>query len=122
MTGKEAAKRGWEGLSARSAWIFLGAGAAGLIASRISPDVLAWLKDPATVAAIIGFAQHAIKRTGNEVTNQFFERLGEHSAKIKQGEVEHGECMDEHAKHRAELAKHRAAISGLGWKWEGQSQ
>ena len=126
MTAKEAAQKakdGWKSLAPRllAGALWLGIGGYGL--SKLFPELLAWLKDPATLLALLGFAEKAIKRTGGEVTNQFFERLGQHDAKIAQGEKDHDACHAMHDEHRlanARQDKQLGEIAGeavkAGWK------
>lgn len=126
MTAKEAAKRSWETVSARSAAIFVVGGVAAIAAGKFIEGA-----DGATLYGYLvggwgvlqSLIERSAKRTGSEVTSQVFERLGEHAAKIERGDKEHGECMGLHQSHGEAIVKLRADVDGLtgeavkqGWK------
>lgn len=108
MTAKEAAKRSWETVSARSAAIFVVGGVAAIAAGKFVEGA-----DWATLYGYLmggwgvlqSLVEKSAKRTGSEVTTQFFERLGEHSADIRRGDKEHGECMGHHERHDVAIGK-----------------
>lgn len=114
MTGKERVQKGWETLSARSAGIFIVAGMAGLVLAHSFADMLAWLKDPAVAGLIVGLAQKTLKKTGEDVTTQIFERLGAQQLQIDDGKREHGECMQLHEQAKQENARIWAAFGQMG--------
>ena len=131
MTGKQAAqtaKRGLEAVSAKSAAIFVVGGIAAIAAGKFIQG--------ADWATLYGYAmggwgilqsvvEKSAKRTGNEVTNQFFERLGKHEARIERGEEEHAACEEQHTGHVVEIGKLRRDVNEIagavgelkpGWK------
>lgn len=123
MTAKEAAKktthaaRGlWKWVTVRSAGLAIGGGAIAVLIGRYAENL-----DVATiggwVAVGIGFAKDVIertaKKTGGEVTNQVFERLGSHQAQIEQGAREHAACMVEHEDHKTQIAGLRKDVDSI---------
>lgn len=131
MTGKEAARRSWETVSAKSAGLFVIGGIAAIAAGKYV--------DGADWATLYGYAMGAwgvaqslmertAKRTGSEVTSQVWQMFGEHKALISQGEKDHAACETQHAGHVVELGLLRRDVNHLagameevkpGWKLAG---
>lgn len=128
MTGKEAARRSWETVSAKSAAIFVVGGIAAIAAGKYIQG--------ADWATLYGYAmggwgvfqslvERTAKRTGSEVTSQVWQMFGEHKARLEQGERDHAACEEQHSGHVVEIGALRRDVNEIagavgelkpGWK------
>lgn len=131
MTGKEAARRSWETVSAKSAAMFLVGGVAAIIAGKYVEGA-----DAATfygwIAGGWGLVQAVIertaKRTGDEFEVRVWRNFGEHKAKIDQGEKDHAACEGRHDETHIRVQRLESGLNEVaevvgelkpGWKLAG---